>query len=69
MKIFGVDMSLKNGSNFFFSMFVLGNIVKNVGSGVKNFVSVGKSGLSNLNDICKNGFGNWKDVVIDNGEE
>nr|MBC9708274.1 hypothetical protein [Enterococcus sp.] len=54
-KIFGVDTSLKNGSNSLLSMFALGNIAKNVGSGAKNLASAGKSGLSNLNDIRKNG--------------
>ncbi|ELB42073.1 hypothetical protein AS228_03935 [Enterococcus faecium] len=68
-KIFGVDTSLKNGSNSLLSMFALGNIAKNVGSGAKNLASAGKSGLSNLNDIRKNGFGNRKDVTPDNGEE
>ncbi|HBM6653445.1 TPA: hypothetical protein LY834_002788, partial [Enterococcus faecium] len=68
-KIFGVDTSLKNGSNSLLSMFALGNIAKNVGSGAKNLASAGKSGLSNLNDIRKNGFGNRKDVIPDNGEE
>ncbi|HFJ6142842.1 TPA: pLS20_p028 family conjugation system transmembrane protein [Enterococcus faecium] len=68
-KIFGVDTSLKNGSNSLLSMFALGNIAKNVGSGAKNLASAGKSGLSNLNDIRKNGFGNRKDVATDNGEE
>ncbi|HAZ1133487.1 TPA: hypothetical protein J0U90_001188 [Enterococcus faecium] len=68
-KIFGVDTSLKNGSNSLLSMFALGNIAKNVGSGAKNLASAGKSGLSNLNDIRKNGFGNRKDVTLDNGEE
>ena len=68
-KIFGVDTSLKNGSNSLLSMFALGNIAKNVGSGAKNLASAGKSGLSNLNDIRKNGFGNRKDVNPDNGEE
>ncbi|MBJ0669574.1 hypothetical protein JFH07_14830, partial [Enterococcus faecium] len=56
-KIFGVDTSLKNGSNSLLSMFALGNIAKNVGSGAKNLASAGKSGLSHLNDIRKNGFG------------
>ncbi|HBM6965507.1 TPA: hypothetical protein LY923_003121, partial [Enterococcus faecium] len=68
-KIFGVDTSLKNGSNSLLSMFALGNIAKNVGSGAKNLASAGKSGLSNLNDIRKNGFGNRKDGTPDNGEE
>ncbi|HEM7622672.1 TPA: hypothetical protein U2K52_002173 [Enterococcus faecium] len=68
-KIFGVDTSLKNGSNSLLSMFALGNIAKNVGSGAKNLASAGKSGLSHLNDIRKNGFGNRKDVTPDNGEE
>ncbi|HGL4040175.1 TPA: hypothetical protein ACKE23_002712, partial [Enterococcus faecium] len=68
-KIFGVDTSLKNGSNSLLSMFALGNIAKNVGSGAKNLASAGKSGLSNLNDIRKNGFGHRKDVTPDNGEE
>lgn len=68
-KIFGVDTSLKNGSNSLLSMFALGNIAKNVGSGAKNLASAGKSGLSNLNDIRKNGFGSRKDVTPDNGEE
>ncbi|WP_163311113.1 pLS20_p028 family conjugation system transmembrane protein [Enterococcus faecium] len=68
-KIFGVDTSLKNGSNSLLSMFALGNVAKNVGSGAKNLASAGKSGLSNLNDIRKNGFGNRKDVTPDNGEE
>ncbi|ENZ5655542.1 pLS20_p028 family conjugation system transmembrane protein [Enterococcus hirae] len=68
-KIFGVDTSLKNGSNSLLSMFALGNIAKNVGSGAKNLASAGKSGLSNLNDIRKNGFGNRKDVTPNNGEE
>ncbi|MFP9068810.1 hypothetical protein ACLI2H_15435, partial [Enterococcus faecalis] len=68
-KIFGVDTSLKNGSNSLLSMFALGNIAKNVGSGAKNLARAGKSGLSNLNDIRKNGFGNRKDVTPDNGEE
>ncbi|MGG5325588.1 hypothetical protein IGJ83_003170 [Enterococcus pernyi] len=68
-KIFGVDTSLKNGSNSLLSMFALGNIAKNVGSGAKNLASAGKSGLSNLNDIRKNGFNNRKDVTPDNGEE
>ncbi|MGJ0751355.1 pLS20_p028 family conjugation system transmembrane protein [Enterococcus durans] len=68
-KIFGVDTSLKNDSNSLLSMFALGNIAKNVGSGAKNLASAGKSGLSNLNDIRKNGFGNRKDVTPDNGEE
>ena len=68
-KIFGVDTSLKNGSNSLLSMFALGNIAKNVGSGAKNLASAGKSGLSNLNDIRKNGFSNRKDVTADNGEE
>ncbi|EEV43790.1 pXO2-14 (plasmid) [Enterococcus faecium 1,230,933] len=68
-KIFGVDTSLKNGSNSLLSMFALGNIAKNVGSGAKNLASAGKSGLSNLNDIRKNGFGNRKDVTPDNGEK
>ena len=68
-KIFGVDTNLKNGSNSLLSMFALGNIAKNVGSGAKNLASAGKSGLSNLNDIRKNGFGNRKDVTPDNGEE
>lgn len=68
-KIFGVDTSLKNGSNSLLSMFALGNIAKNVGSGAKNLASAGKSGLSNLNDIRKNGFGNRKDVTPDNGED
>ncbi|MDT2371269.1 hypothetical protein P6Z85_14225, partial [Enterococcus faecium] len=63
------DTSLKNGSNSLLSMFALGNIAKNVGSGAKNLASAGKSGLSNLNDIRKNGFGNRKDVTPDNGEE
>ncbi|HAQ3718024.1 TPA: hypothetical protein IXO04_002849, partial [Enterococcus faecium] len=57
------------GSNSLLSMFALGNIAKNVGSGAKNLASAGKSGLSNLNDIRKNGFGNRKDVTPDNGEE
>ena len=68
-KIFGVDTSLKNGSNSLLSMFALGNIAKNVGSGAKNLASAGKSGLSHLNDIRKNGFGHRKDVTPDNGEE
>lgn len=68
-KIFGVDTSLKNGSNSLLSMFALGNIAKNLGSGAKNLTSTGKSGLSNLNDIRKNGFSNRKDVTPDNGEE
>ncbi|HBL6208644.1 TPA: hypothetical protein LR716_001843 [Enterococcus faecium] len=68
-KIFGVDTSLKNGSNSLLSMFALGNVAKNVGSGAKNLASAGKSGLSHLNDIRKNGFGNRKDVTPDNGEE
>ncbi|HAZ1126374.1 TPA: hypothetical protein J0U87_003150, partial [Enterococcus faecium] len=42
-KIFGVDTSLKNGSNSLLSMFALGNIAKNVGSGAKNLASAGKS--------------------------
>lgn len=65
-KIFGVDTSLKNGSNSLLSMFALGNIAKNVGSGAKNLASAGKSGLSHLNDIRKNGFGNRKDIIPDN---
>ncbi|HCC1900801.1 TPA: hypothetical protein M4X34_002708, partial [Enterococcus faecium] len=68
-KIFGVDTSLKNGSNSLLSMFALGNIAKNVGSGAKNLASAGKSGLSHLNDIRKNGFGHRKDITHDNGEE
>ncbi|MDF3825458.1 hypothetical protein NW162_09525 [Enterococcus faecium] len=68
-KIFGVDTSLKNGSNSLLSAFAFGNIAKNVGSGAKNFASAGKSGLSHLNDIRKNGFGHRKDVTPDNGEE
>lgn len=68
-KIFGVDTSLKNGSNSLLSMFALGNIAKNVGSGTKNLASAGKSGLSNLNDIRKNGFGNRKDITPDNEGE
>ena len=68
-KIFGVDTSLKNGSNSLLSMFALGNIAKNVGSGAKNLASAGKSGLSNLNDIRKNGFGNRKDITPDNEGE
>lgn len=68
-KIFGVDTSLKNGSNSLLSMFALGNIAKNVGSGAKNFASAGKSGLSRLNDIRKNGFGHQKDITPDNEEE
>ncbi|WP_195435857.1 pLS20_p028 family conjugation system transmembrane protein [Enterococcus hirae] len=68
-KIFGVDTSLKNGSNSLLSMFALGNIAKNVGSGAKNLASAGKSGLSNLNDIRKNGFGNRKDTIPDNEGE
>ncbi|XIO46155.1 hypothetical protein N8D15_16270 (plasmid) [Enterococcus faecium] len=68
-KIFGVDTSLKNGSNSLLSMFALGNIAKNVGSGAKNLASAGKSGLSHLNDIRKNGFGHRKDITPDNGEE
>ncbi|OTP20012.1 pLS20_p028 family conjugation system transmembrane protein [Enterococcus mundtii] len=68
-KIFGVDTSLKNGSNSLLSMFALGNIAKNVGSGTKNLASAGKSGLSNLNDIRKNGLSNRKNVTPDNGEE
>ncbi|HFC9134602.1 TPA: pLS20_p028 family conjugation system transmembrane protein [Enterococcus faecium] len=68
-KIFGVDTSLKNGSNSLLSMFALGNIAKNVGSGAKNFASAGKSGLSHLNDIRKNGFGHRKDITPDNEEE
>ncbi|EOS7724677.1 hypothetical protein F6341_RS09790 [Enterococcus hirae] len=68
-KIFGVDTSLKNGSNSLLSMFALGNIAKNVGSGAKNLASAGKSGLSNLNDIRKNGFGNRKDIIPDNEGE
>ncbi|MFP7386208.1 hypothetical protein SFB97_11380 [Enterococcus hirae] len=69
MKIFGVDTSLKNGSNSLLSMFALGNIAKNAGSGAKNLASAGKSGLINLNDIRKNGFGNRKDVAPENVEE
>lgn len=68
-KIFGVDTSLKNGSNSLLSMFALGNIAKNVGSGAKNLASAGKSGLSNLNDIRKNGFGNRKDIIPDSEGE
>jgi hypothetical protein len=68
-KIFGVDTSLKNGSNSLLSMFALGNIAKNVGSGAKNLANAGKSGLSNLNDIRKNGFGNRKDITPDNEGE
>ncbi|MDQ8450382.1 hypothetical protein Q3F75_08795 [Enterococcus faecium] len=68
-KIFGVDTSLKNGSNSLLSAFAFGNIAKNVGSGAKNFASAGKSGLSHLNDIRKNGFGHRKDITHDNGEE
>ncbi|MCR1913640.1 hypothetical protein NSA26_13780 [Enterococcus hirae] len=68
-KIFGVDTNLKNGSNSLLSMFALGNIAKNVGSGAKNLASAGKSGLSNLNDIRKNGFGNRKDITPDNEGE
>lgn len=68
-KIFGVDTSLKNGSNSLLSMFALGNIAKNVGSGAKNLASAGKSGLSNLHDIRKNGFGNRKDITPDNEGE
>ncbi|HGV8345990.1 TPA: pLS20_p028 family conjugation system transmembrane protein [Enterococcus faecium] len=68
-KIFGVDTSLKNGSNSLLSMFALGNIAKNVGIGAKNFASAGNSGLSHLNDIRKNGFGHRKDITPDNGEE
>ncbi|PTO36575.1 pLS20_p028 family conjugation system transmembrane protein [Enterococcus mundtii] len=68
-KIFGVDTSLKNGSNSLLSMFALGNIAKNVGSGTKNLASAGKSGLSNLNDIRKNGLGNQKDVPDNHGED
>lgn len=68
-KIFGVDTSLKNGSNSLLSMFALGNIAKNVGSGAKNLASAGKSGLSHLNDIRKNGFGHRKDITPDNEEE
>lgn len=68
-KIFGVDTSLKNGSNSLLSMFALGNIAKNVGSGTKNLASAGKSGLSNLNDIRKNGLSNRKNVTPDNVEE
>ncbi|OZS39960.1 hypothetical protein DF186_11935 [Enterococcus hirae] len=68
-KIFGVDTSLKNGSNSLLSMFALGNIAKNVGSGAKNLASAGKSGLSNLNDIRKNGFGNRKDITPNNEGE
>ncbi|HAP8134829.1 TPA: hypothetical protein IVZ49_002954, partial [Enterococcus faecium] len=55
--------------NSLLSMFALGNIAKNVGSGAKNLASAGKSGLSHLNDIRKNGFGHRKDVTPDNGEE
>lgn len=68
-KIFGVDTSLKNGSNSLLSAFAFGNIAKNVGSGAKNFASAGKSGLSHLNDIRKNGFGHRKDITPDNEEE
>lgn len=68
-KIFGVDTSLKNGSNSLLSMFALGNIAKNVGSGTKNLASAGKSGLSNLNNIRKNGLGNPKDVSDNQGED
>lgn len=64
-KIFGVDTSLKNGSNSLLSAFAFGNIAKNVGSGAKNLASAGKSGLSRLNDIRKNGFGHRKDIQSD----
>ncbi|HGV8437880.1 TPA: pLS20_p028 family conjugation system transmembrane protein [Enterococcus faecium] len=68
-KVFGVDTSLKNGSNSLLSLFAMGNIAKNVGSGAKNLAEAGKNGLNKLNDIRKNGFGNRKDVTPDNGEE
>lgn len=68
-KIFGVDTSLKNGSNSLLSAFAFGNIAKNVGSGAKNFVSASKNGVRNLNDIRKNGFGNRKDITSDHREE